>query len=655
MKERMLIAMAMLFAVEVSAQALKAGFTAEEASVVYYEQGFDSPEELSEWTLKTTNESSTWHLAERPYVNGLPAFTVFDPESRYSLAIRYDDYNAQDETVTSPPIEIEEGSRCRFYSCFSGIFLYYGSWSLIVTDVATSTQTEILNAFKWAQEVGYEGPNWMPWDLDLSAFAGKTVAFSFNYKGKGGEDVLIDGFRIVRNDPSASQSVTVNEGDAVHFQDASEGNPVSWSWEFEGGTPSVSTEQNPVVVYESAGTYRVKLTVGDGTTSDECERATFVEVKCVAPTAKIGMPENGYLSPWVACFIPLGVPVQFRDLSEGKPTSWEWQLQGSDQEKSEEQNPIATYSKKGLYSLSLRASNDAGVATDILQYALQAGGEQYVWNIAPEENDGLEAITLGWYGYYGGTNWLGMKAFAERFSAPLAPAEISEVAVYFASVAAPVSPNMPITVSINAVGDDGMPGEMLASSTLKSSELNQDVAFKETVFGFDEPVPVEDAFFVVIGGFPNGADDKGTDDIAMYSVRRETGGKSTVYHLLEEQDDYGNPVLGGTDQWYASGDEAVSFAIAPLLSYGDGEDEGSEKSVVGKHDGLRAFVADGVLRIVQPTEYERLEVYNAAGMSVYATENSVCEVSLDGYADGLFVVAIRQKDGRVRTAKVWKR
>ncbi|MBN1340321.1 MAG: Omp28-related outer membrane protein [Bacteroidales bacterium] len=47
----------------------------------------------------------------------------------------------------------------------------------------------------------------------------------------------------------------------VQFTDLSTGNPTSWEWTFEQGTPSSSTEQNPLVTYVTPGAYEVTLTV----------------------------------------------------------------------------------------------------------------------------------------------------------------------------------------------------------------------------------------------------------------------------------------------------------------------------------------------------------------------------------------------------------
>ena len=56
----------------------------------------------------------------------------------------------------------------------------------------------------------------------------------------------------------------VTVGSTVRFNDLSQGlRLVSWAWQFEGGTPATSTEHNPVVVYETPGTFDVALTVTD--------------------------------------------------------------------------------------------------------------------------------------------------------------------------------------------------------------------------------------------------------------------------------------------------------------------------------------------------------------------------------------------------------
>lgn len=45
----------------------------------------------------------------------------------------------------------------------------------------------------------------------------------------------------------------------VRYVDLSVNNPASWKWTFEGGVPATSTKQNPYVVYNTPGTFRVSL------------------------------------------------------------------------------------------------------------------------------------------------------------------------------------------------------------------------------------------------------------------------------------------------------------------------------------------------------------------------------------------------------------
>ena len=71
---------------------------------------------------------------------------------------------------------------------------------------------------------------------------------------------------------------SVVEGVEVTFSDLSTGNPVSWSWTFDGGVPATSTDQNPVVKYTDAGTYDVTLTVDKDGASDTETKSGYIVV-----------------------------------------------------------------------------------------------------------------------------------------------------------------------------------------------------------------------------------------------------------------------------------------------------------------------------------------------------------------------------------------
>jgi PKD repeat protein len=78
-------------------------------------------------------------------------------------------------------------------------------------------------------------------------------------------------------DFSADQT-TVCEGATVNFTDLSTESPSSWSWMFNGGTPATSTAQNPSVVYSTAGTYEVSLSVTNSAGGDTETKTGYITV-----------------------------------------------------------------------------------------------------------------------------------------------------------------------------------------------------------------------------------------------------------------------------------------------------------------------------------------------------------------------------------------
>lgn len=547
---------AALVCLSAGAQGLQAAFGASEAMVPYYEMGWDSASEFDTWTYTSTS-ASTWKLG-----NASKAFSTIDSNSQSSMILNYN--SGQNEVATSPAIDIRDNSQLEFYCYASGIYLVYGAWKLYA--IADGQSTLLIDQFLWAQENGYDGPSWERFTVDLASYAGKSVQFSFVYQGDYGEDEAIDGFKIKEANTGADATINIKEGESVHFIDMSAGNVTSWSWAFEGGTPASSTEQNPVVTYDKAGTYSVTLTVGDGSTSATTTREAFVNVEGEAPTASIGLPAGAYQSPWVYMFVPTNVPLTFTDASTGNPSQWAWTFQGTDVASSDEQNPTVTYTQEGKYGIRLEVTNDMGSNVfETVDDAIQAGGEQEIWNIAPEENSDLMMMEMGWYGNYAGTNWLGMGEFAEHFDAPLADATISKVNIYFGKTTAATA-DADIVVKIVAAGDDGMPGQVLGSTSVKAGDLAYDpTTVNATEFVFDTPVSVTAGteFFAVVGPFPN----NNGDDIAILLCRRDVGEKCTGYHFVYDEDENYNYL--DTGAWYQNVDDPLSLAVAPVLKYAE--------------------------------------------------------------------------------------
>ena len=101
-----------------------------------------------------------------------------------------------------------------------------------------------------------------------------------------------------------ADATSVSIGSAVHFTDQSwAANITSWNWEFEGGTPSTSTVQNPVVTYNQAGTFGVRLTV----TNNDGESDTKYMPNYISVAAAFNM-QSGTITTCDGMFYDNGGP-----------------------------------------------------------------------------------------------------------------------------------------------------------------------------------------------------------------------------------------------------------------------------------------------------------------------------------------------------------
>ena len=107
-----------------------------------------------------------------------------------------------------------------------------------------------IKAGTYTVEVKAEG--YYPSQHVVTVVDGETI--TLNVELESGEGLIPD---------FAASETYVAVGTNVKFTDESWGNIVSWSWSFEGGTPSTSNEQNPSVKYSEPGTFDVELTVSN--------------------------------------------------------------------------------------------------------------------------------------------------------------------------------------------------------------------------------------------------------------------------------------------------------------------------------------------------------------------------------------------------------
>jgi PKD repeat protein len=118
-------------------------------------------------------------------------------------------------------------------------------------------------------------------------------------------------------------------------------------WNFVGGTPAVSTEKNPIVVYNQVGNFDVTLLASNSQFQDEVAQKAYIIVK--------DKPTTGYLAS-----IKLA-DVTFTNTSKNAD-SYAWSF--GDGTTSIEPNPKHTYDKDSTYNVILTTTNECGQRSD---------------------------------------------------------------------------------------------------------------------------------------------------------------------------------------------------------------------------------------------------------------------------------------------------
>lgn len=154
---------------------------------------------------------------------------------------------------------------------------------------------------------------------------------------------------IIQTAPSAGFTASPTSGCApltVQFTDQSSANAMAWNWSFPGGTPSSSTEENPVVVYNTPGVYDVQLIVSNAHSSDTLAQHDLI---AVAP---------GTLAAFTSSVN--GTVVAFTNNSSNA-TSYLWDF--GDGATSAETDPVHDYGQNGVFEVSLTAYGDCDTVT----------------------------------------------------------------------------------------------------------------------------------------------------------------------------------------------------------------------------------------------------------------------------------------------------
>jgi PKD repeat protein len=282
--------------------------------------------------------------------------------------------------------------------------------------------------------------------------------------------------------------------DEILFTDLSTGPAVNWEWSFPGGTPESSREENPSVIYDKPGIYRVKLKISNHLGEDSTERTLLIKPK--TPLVAFSSSSNGFTTyPDYGQFLPYsGGSVSFIDKSLYNPTGWKWDLEGIGSFYEEDNTITINYpAGANTYSVNLTASNGAGADTKEINDYIQVGGTAQVWNI-PYGDEGETYHLLSEGNYLTGTNTT-YSILAEKFTCP-GTGSISQIDILMK-----VFNNSGITSQTYSFTvyneEENKPGTVLGEASLRNTMINPS---GYTTVSFPAPVNVPGNFYIEIKG-----------------------------------------------------------------------------------------------------------------------------------------------------------
>lgn len=117
-----------------------------------------------------------------------------------------------------------------------------------------------------------------------------------------------------------SNQQVICAGNTVDFFDASYFNVTGWNWTFEGGTPASSTDQNPIITYNTSGTFDVTLSATDGVSNVSITLTDYIRV----------LPDPGDNLPYKEGFESItSVPDYDRFFVENANGATAWEINNS--------------------------------------------------------------------------------------------------------------------------------------------------------------------------------------------------------------------------------------------------------------------------------------------------------------------------------------
>ena len=132
----------------------------------------------------------------------------------------------------------------------------------------------------------------------------------------------------------------------VQYTSTASANATTFNWQFPGGIPATSTAQNPLVVYQTSGTYSVIFTASNNVGSATATQTNYITANSAPVTGFTQSVNNS-----TATF----------SNTTTNATTYSWNF--GDNTTSTNANPTRTYLTDGTYTVVLSATNACGTTT----------------------------------------------------------------------------------------------------------------------------------------------------------------------------------------------------------------------------------------------------------------------------------------------------
>ncbi len=181
--------------------------------------------------------------------------------------------------------------------------------TITLRDIYNTTVDQVAysTAAPWPTTANGQGPSLTLCDVSSNNTMGEfwKASSEFAAKNAAGDSIFATPLGGCINPPTVADfqadPTTLNAGYSAQFHDLSTNNPTAWEWTFPGGTPAVSTQQNPLVLYSTMGVYSVTLKATNAYGNSTITKADYIHVGNVGITTLSSMvsvypnPTNGKL------------------------------------------------------------------------------------------------------------------------------------------------------------------------------------------------------------------------------------------------------------------------------------------------------------------------------------------------------------------------